>query len=69
MIENPYYSQEGHGPYELHDIDLEEGGTFRGCRPWVLLQRQNRRNLLAKRRTAHVESGPTMFARIGAMRP
>ncbi|MBV9533214.1 MAG: hypothetical protein JO283_19645 [Bradyrhizobium sp.] len=20
MIENPYYSQEGHGPYELHDI-------------------------------------------------
>ena len=37
MIENPYYSQEGHGPYELYDIDLEEGGTFRGCRPWVLL--------------------------------
>ena len=35
MIENPYYSQEGHGPYELHDIgdlDLEEGGTIRGCR-------------------------------------
>ena len=35
MIENPYYSQEGHGPYELHDIgdlDLEEGGTLRGCK-------------------------------------
>ena len=35
MIENPYYSQEGHGPYELHDIgdlDLEEGGTIRGCK-------------------------------------
>jgi homoserine O-acetyltransferase len=35
VIENPYYSQEGHGPYELHDIgdlDLEEGGTIRGCR-------------------------------------
>jgi hypothetical protein len=24
VIENPYYSQEGHGPYELHDIgDLD----------------------------------------------
>ena len=35
MIENPYYSQDGHGPYELHDIgdlDLEEGGTIRRCR-------------------------------------
>ena len=35
MIENPYYSQEGHGPYELRDIgdlDLEEGGTLRGCK-------------------------------------
>jgi homoserine O-acetyltransferase/O-succinyltransferase len=35
MIENPYYSQEGHGPHELHDIrdlDLEEGGTIRGCK-------------------------------------
>jgi homoserine O-acetyltransferase len=35
VIENPYYSQEGHGPYELHDIgdlDLEEGGTIRGCK-------------------------------------
>ena len=35
MIENPYYSQEGHGPDELHDIgdlDLEEGGTIRGCK-------------------------------------
>ena len=35
MIENAYYSQEGHGPYELHDIgdlDLEEGGTIRGCK-------------------------------------
>lgn len=35
MIENPYYSQEEHGPYELYDIgdvDLEEGGTLRGCK-------------------------------------
>lgn len=34
MIENSYYSQQDHGPYELHDIgdlDLEEGGTLRGC--------------------------------------
>src|SRR6201982_3009628 len=34
MINNSYYSQEVHGPYELHDIgnlDLEEGGTLRGC--------------------------------------
>src|SRR5918997_309690 len=35
MVENGYYSQEMHGPYELHDIgdlELEEGGTLRGCR-------------------------------------
>ena len=35
MIENPYYSQEGHGPYELHDIgDLEPRGRWddHGCR-------------------------------------
>lgn len=35
MIENQYYSQEGHGPYELHgigDLDLEEGGTLRNCK-------------------------------------
>lgn len=34
MIANPFYSQEVHGPYELHDIgnlELEEGGTIRGC--------------------------------------
>jgi len=34
MINNNYYSQEVHGPYELHDIgnlELEEGGTIRGC--------------------------------------
>src|SRR5271167_1188477 len=34
MIENSYYSQDLHGPYELYDIgnlDLEEGGTIRGC--------------------------------------
>jgi homoserine O-acetyltransferase len=34
MIENAYYSQKLHGPYELHDIgnlELEEGGTIRGC--------------------------------------
>lgn len=35
MIENGYYSQDLHGPYELYDIgnlDLEEGGTVRGCK-------------------------------------
>jgi homoserine O-acetyltransferase len=34
MIHNSYYSQEVHGPYELHDIgnlELEEGGTIRNC--------------------------------------
>ena len=34
MIDNSYYTQEVHGPYELHDIgdlDLQEGGTLRGC--------------------------------------
>jgi homoserine O-acetyltransferase len=34
MIDNTYYSQEVHGPYELYDIgnlELEEGGTIRGC--------------------------------------
>src|SRR5690349_9949047 len=34
MINNAYYSQEAHGPYELHDIgnlQLEEGGTIRNC--------------------------------------
>jgi homoserine O-acetyltransferase len=35
MIENSYYSQELHGPYELYDVGdlvLEEGGTIRGCK-------------------------------------
>jgi homoserine O-acetyltransferase len=35
MISNEYYSQDVHGPYELHDIGdltLEEGGTLRGCK-------------------------------------
>ena len=34
MINNSYYSQDVHGPYELHDIgnlELEEGGTIRNC--------------------------------------
>jgi homoserine O-acetyltransferase/O-succinyltransferase len=34
VIDNSYYSQEVHGPYELHDIgnlELEEGGTIRNC--------------------------------------
>jgi homoserine O-acetyltransferase len=34
MISNSYYSQDVHGPYELHDIgnlELEEGGTIRSC--------------------------------------
>ena len=35
MIDNSYYSQDIHGPYELHDIgnlELEEGGTIRACK-------------------------------------
>ena len=35
MIDNSYYSQDVHGPYELHDVgnlDLEEGGTIRACK-------------------------------------
>jgi homoserine O-acetyltransferase len=35
MIENGYYAPDVHGPYELYDfgnLDLEEGGTIRGCR-------------------------------------
>lgn len=35
MIENSYYSQNLHGPYELHeigDLALEEGGRIRGCK-------------------------------------
>ena len=35
MIANAYYSQEVHGPFQLHDIgnlELEEGGTIRGCK-------------------------------------
>ena len=35
MIDNNYYSQEVHGPYELHDVgnlELEEGGTLRNCK-------------------------------------
>src|SRR5258705_5864712 len=34
MITNDYYSQELHGPYQLHVLGgfaLEEGGTIRGC--------------------------------------
>lgn len=34
MSTNPYYGQEGHGPYELIDIgrlELEEGGVFESC--------------------------------------
>jgi len=34
MIENAFYSQEVHGPYELHnigDLVLEDGGTIRNC--------------------------------------
>ncbi|MGQ0793294.1 MAG: alpha/beta fold hydrolase [Deltaproteobacteria bacterium] len=35
MLNNPYYSQDVHGPFELYDIGnhtLEEGGTIRGCK-------------------------------------
>ncbi len=35
MIDNSYYGQEQHGPYEVHDIGdlvLAEGGTIRGCK-------------------------------------
>lgn len=34
MIQNPYYSTEMHGPYEMFDLGdfvLEEGPTLRGC--------------------------------------
>ena len=34
MIDNSYYSQAVHGPYELYDVGnllLEEGGTIRSC--------------------------------------
>ena len=34
MIDNPYYSQAIHGPYETFDLGnfaLEDGGTIRGC--------------------------------------
>lgn len=34
-IDNAYYGQEGHGPYELisvGDLPLEEGGTLKDCR-------------------------------------
>jgi homoserine O-acetyltransferase len=35
MVDNQYYSQEVHGPYQLQDIgdlELEEGGKIRGCK-------------------------------------
>src|ERR1700691_767293 len=35
MIDNSYYSQDIHGPYELYNIgnvDLEEGDTIRACK-------------------------------------
>ncbi len=35
VIENPYYSQDTHGPYELFplgDFVLEEGYTLRDCK-------------------------------------
>ncbi|TXI05878.1 MAG: alpha/beta fold hydrolase [Rhizobium sp.] len=35
MIENAFYTQEMHGPFEIFDIGdmtLEEGGTIRGCK-------------------------------------
>src|ERR1700760_1009403 len=34
MVQNDYYSQDVHGPYELHnigDLVLEDGGTIRNC--------------------------------------
>lgn len=35
MIDNPYYSQDVHGPYQVQDIGdlvLEDGGIIRGCK-------------------------------------
>lgn len=35
MIDNPYYSQDNHGPYEvvsIGDLHLEEGETIKDCR-------------------------------------
>ncbi len=34
MVNNDFYSQDFHGPYEMYDVGdlvLEEGGTIRGC--------------------------------------
>lgn len=34
-MQNDYYTQDNHGPYEVHDIgplDLEEGGTLESCK-------------------------------------
>ncbi|MGQ0502543.1 MAG: alpha/beta fold hydrolase [Panacagrimonas sp.] len=35
MLDNPYYSQDVHGPFQLYDLGdfgLEDGGTIRGCK-------------------------------------
>jgi hypothetical protein len=40
MIANSYYSQEMHGPYEVHDIgnlELEEGGTLNEAKDALFL--------------------------------
>ena len=34
MLDNPFYSQEQHGPYQLYDLgdfELEKGGTIPSC--------------------------------------
>ncbi|GAC1400065.1 MAG: alpha/beta fold hydrolase [Vulcanimicrobiaceae bacterium] len=47
MIDNPYYSQENHGPFEvaeIGDFELEEGGTIPNCRlAYVTFGRLNAR--------------------------
>ena len=33
-LDNPFYSQENHGPYEMYDLgdfELEEGGTLKSA--------------------------------------
>ena len=43
MIQNDYYSQELHGPYELISIgalELEEGGTIPDCKLAVVTHGQ-----------------------------
>ena len=79
MIDNSYYSQEVHGPYELHDIgnlELEEGGTIRGVQArlrdfrqaqWRERQRHPHSHLVLRHKQDHgaglYRSGPRARSR------